>query len=742
MLLIIDPNIIELDIITESCICDYLLGFNQDMSTISESRVGFIWQNNFRRIPFGDTPYLYQVFTGIPNDVYDKVSVYFTQEFINFITNNNIQIVDLITCNLDNAVFLNELSHIHSTLPNITINYANTPIGNIDNANWVLETSNENMINIYFNDNILKLSYNLDTTLLNTLNSAFSNTVSNPGNGNSYFINNNFPLAYFASPINLTSNLITIDGQGNTITIYTSIFTGPLFTGSIGILKNINIIVIGDIISPSYTYGILIGNDTNSYIVVDNCSCVYNGSIKPRGNFGFIGQVGSNGGYASITNIYAQVNGDMDNGAGAIVSSRSASHGNQALICNNLFCVVNGNIFGNNVGSGGVFGAAIANLGGSVNCFNIACIINGNVSTYAGGVFGGQMGFYQGSVIINNVYCIINGNITTYGGGMFGRGAASYAGGKNIFNMTNAYCAINGTTDSTTNAFIGYGFGENGPYNANLTNCIVVPLNSSSVATGGILSVSISTFTTAYMSMFGSTNTLSFINAIPTTAVTYLFPNFTTVPTIGYNILLSPSPSILYVYKSDNKTIDIFGNSLVKYYNLLNVACYNHDTYILCLINNEDVYCKIQNLKKGDLVKTYRDGYKAVTLIGKKQMINNINNTNNCMYIMKKTNNNNLIADLIVTGNHFVEAYDTIENEDDDMNEHFSKKMIQACNSPLFEKINNNWIYTYYHFVLEKDIKHATNIFYHYCVWANGIISESTTEQDFIQNKFITINNS
>ena len=46
--------------------------------------------------------------------------------------------------------------------------------------------------------------------------------------------------------------------------------------------------------------------------------------------------------------------------------------------------------------------------------------------------------------------------------------------------------------------------------------------------------------------------------------------------------------------------------------------CFNQGTKILCCNKNlKEEYISIENLKKGDLVKTYKHGYKKIDLIGK-----------------------------------------------------------------------------------------------------------------------------
>ena len=85
------------------------------------------------------------------------------------------------------------------------------------------------------------------------------------------------------------------------------------------------------------------------------------------------------------------------------------------------------------------------------------------------------------------------------------------------------------------------------------------------------------------------------------------------------------------------------------------VLCFNKGTLILCLNENSDEeYIRVENLKKGDLVKSYNHGYRKIEAIQEGNMINNPDNVFKCMYKMIKNDTNGLIEDLIVTGGHSI----------------------------------------------------------------------------------------
>jgi len=161
-------------------------------------------------------------------------------------------------------------------------------------------------------------------------------------------------------------------------------------------------------------------------------------------------------------------------------------------------------------------------------------------------------------------------------------------------------------------------------------------------------------------------------------------------------------------------------------------SCYNEGTKILCLINEKEEYKNIEELIKGDLVKTVNDGYKKIDLIGKNVFYNNPKSCFHCMY--KVSNDDN---ELYVTGEHMILVKDLENIIINDENKYFYSLNITvddykcALAADVGEKILNNNKYTIYHFVLESEDDNKQ-----YGIYANGILSESTTKNNFINNHF------
>jgi len=171
-------------------------------------------------------------------------------------------------------------------------------------------------------------------------------------------------------------------------------------------------------------------------------------------------------------------------------------------------------------------------------------------------------------------------------------------------------------------------------------------------------------------------------------------------------------------------------------------SCFNKGTKILILNKNiEEEYIPIENLRKGDLVKSYQHGYRKIDLIGKNPMINNPNRFNECMYKMEKTEENGLIEDLIVTGGHsiLVDDLGICKEENDKIfgTTHMidDKYLLLSAVSKDFKKLENTNLYTYYHFILENDGDNDKR----YGVWANGILTETPCKNHFTNHKYILL---
>ena len=192
-------------------------------------------------------------------------------------------------------------------------------------------------------------------------------------------------------------------------------------------------------------------------------------------------------------------------------------------------------------------------------------------------------------------------------------------------------------------------------------------------------------------------------------------------------------PGVVTIDQSTLNTLEIQvdGNIASQFRGATNVTmfitCYEANTLILILENEEEVYKKVSKLKVGDLVKTYKQGYKKIKLLHsfKYKPPNRINGLN--MLYKHKENG------VIVTGGHSILVDELTEQEKINNLKHNGfnetiedKKLLLACSSDKFEKIDDCCKeYHLYHFSLESDDPKE-----HFGVYiTDGILSESCPEE-------------
>jgi hypothetical protein len=270
--------------------------------------------------------------------------------------------------------------------------------------------------------------------------------------------------------------------------------------------------------------------------------------------------------------------------------------------------------------------------------------------------------------------------------------------------VTGFYERIGGSTDFNNNIYVNNGYdGEDSVFNSISNNFSIGGTNIN------------------YMNYFSNP-------ASPGYNSSYAF----------FNLAFDEFNNLLCPLEADGSEITCF-ISLFSIASISDPSCFNEGTKILCLNNRfEDEYIPIENLRKGDLVKTYKHGYRKIDLIGKNPMINNPDIWHACMYKMEKTDDNGLIDDFIVTGGHSILVDDLgIFKEENDLifgGEIMidDKYLLLVSISKDFVKIENNDVYTYYHFALENN----GNDDERFGVWANGILTETVSKNQFNSHKY------
>ena len=159
-----------------------------------------------------------------------------------------------------------------------------------------------------------------------------------------------------------------------------------------------------------------------------------------------------------------------------------------------------------------------------------------------------------------------------------------------------------------------------------------------------------------------------------------------------------------------------------------NYPCFNENTKIL----TDKGYKPIQDLRKGDLVKTLKHHYIPIDMIGKREIYHPAleerikNQLYNC-----SQNEYDVFEDLIITGCHSILVDSFINDEQKERvievnGDTFvtnGKYRLPACADPRASVYETPGNYTIYHFALEND-----DYYNNYGVYANGILVESCSK--------------
>jgi photosystem II stability/assembly factor-like uncharacterized protein len=184
---------------------------------------------------------------------------------------------------------------------------------------------------------------------------------------------------------------------------------------------------------------------------------------------------------------------------------------------------------------------------------------------------------------------------------------------------------------------------------------------------------------------------------------------------------------------SDLVTPDTAGPTAVSTYSIT-VPCFKEGTKILCLKDEKEVYIKIEDIKNGDLVKTVKNGYLPVYMIGKKDIFHPATEyrNNEQLYKCSSAEYPEIFEDLVITGSHCI-LVDSFINEEQRqetikvLGRIFvtdGKYRLPACvdnRSSVYEKEGT---YKIYHFALENE-----NILINHGIWANGLLVETCSKK-------------
>jgi hypothetical protein len=180
----------------------------------------------------------------------------------------------------------------------------------------------------------------------------------------------------------------------------------------------------------------------------------------------------------------------------------------------------------------------------------------------------------------------------------------------------------------------------------------------------------------------------------------------------------------------NNTFVAVGYNGVIRATTILPPPCFKEDSKIL----TDKGYICIQELRKGDLVKTLKHNYKAIDMIGKREIYHQAckERIKNQLYKCSQSEYKEVFEPLILTGCHSILVDDFISEEQKQKvievngNTYVTddKWRLPACADPRASVYETPGGYTIYHLALEND-----DYYMNYGVYANGLLVETCSKR-------------
>jgi len=201
----------------------------------------------------------------------------------------------------------------------------------------------------------------------------------------------------------------------------------------------------------------------------------------------------------------------------------------------------------------------------------------------------------------------------------------------------------------------------------------------------------------------------------------------------GNNIIIAQN------YYPDNVPRTIT-NGAVVFYSVVNKyspgqgpPCFKDDSKILCLKEGNEVYVKVQDIRKGDLVKTLRNGYLPVNMVGTTKLYNSgdtLRGTNK-LYLCSPDKYPELTEDLVITGYHSILEDNISEKQKQGTLELFghilitdNKYRIMAYLDERATPYLEEGVFNIWHIALDNE-----DYYMNYGIYANGLLVETCSKR-------------
>jgi hypothetical protein len=436
------------------------------------TNVAFVWHYP----GYCQVPFFYKEEDYHQNESEESHMIYFSKDMVTFMKSlpNGCK-VDLLSCNLEDEHFKNEVETLEREC-GVDIRYSVDQTGNNPDGNWVLESDNVNIKDVYFTEAI--------TAWNGVLNSSRT-TAEMANNASTYFeydsdkkilkltqnctwnqIREQYSAMSVTDYITLQSDE-TFDGQGFTIDLGTLTDWKGLFACSATSASSTNHSIIqnlGILNGSCKNQGGFLVREYQQFFSILNC---YSTGVMSLHGSGIVGSHAGMNGYCTVQNCYST--GLITSYSYGIVGIYAGKRG----YCTVQNCYSTGTIY---YISAGIIGN---NAGEEGNCTVQNCYSTGEISNYSAGIIGKYAG-KRGNCTITNCYST-GENSGDYLAGIAGEYAAAYNG-----NCTISNCYSTGTISGANSGGI---VGQNAAaYNGNCTvqNCYSTGENSGNYS-GGIV---------------------------------------------------------------------------------------------------------------------------------------------------------------------------------------------------------------------------------------------------------------
>jgi len=164
------------------------------------------------------------------------------------------------------------------------------------------------------------------------------------------------------------------------------------------------------------------------------------------------------------------------------------------------------------------------------------------------------------------------------------------------------------------------------------------------------------------------------------------------------------------------------------------VVCFKEGTKILCMVSGAEEHVPIENLRRGSLVKTSLDGYKAIDMIGQSTIIHEAvsDRIKDQLYVCSKEKYPTLFEDLVITGSHSILVKQFKDEEQKKMTQKVNGKIyitdkhyrLPACVDDRASVYPEKGTYNIFHIALDH-----SNYFMNYGIYANGLLVETCSKR-------------